>query len=129
MAKNSGGGTGDGFIDSLFSSGSAANKSKKLAHQKKGKAESLEVAKVPEKRLTKKEKKLKESQSLSRTIVDIISDTKSGEPLKGENKLEKRKRDKKAEAKVEQAVEESLKLDDSSEREEATVGQQVSTPM
>ena len=50
-------------------------------------------------RLTKKARKLMESQSQHRTIVDIISDTKSGEPLRSEVEAkEKRKREKESQS-------------------------------
>ena len=76
---------------------------------RKGTTNANVVAVPPMKRLTKKEKKLMESQSQHRTIVEIISDTKSGEPLRSANKSGKteatsRKRDTKADRKNDQVV-------------------------
>jgi len=63
-SKETNGGS-DGFIDSLFgaANGNTSLDLKKFTNLKKRKVDSREVANVPEKRLTKKEKKLMESQS------------------------------------------------------------------
>ena len=57
--------------------------------------------------MTKKELKIAEKKSLNRTLAEIISDTRSGDPLKKENGEEggrRKKRDVKAEVKKEKAV-------------------------
>ena len=58
--------------------------------------------------MTKKELKIAEKKSLNRTLAEIISDTRSGDPLKKENGEEggrRKKRDVKVEVKKEKAVE------------------------
>ena len=112
MASKSKSARRDDLIEDLFAQVNAtkpepsASISKALAKiAKKGK----ESGAVVKKRLTKKEKKIMESQSQNRTLVDIISDTKSGQPLKSaKEKTEKRKREKKAEVKTQEAREKAV---------------------
>jgi len=67
-------------IDSLFSS--AATKGTSVAIV--GKDQSVVV--VPKQRLTKRERKIKEQESDDRLISAIISDTKAGKRVPGDEK-------------------------------------------
>ena len=89
----------DDLIENLFATESSPGLD--LVKKAKGGRGSKEVALAPKKRLTKKQKKVMEQQSEHRSIVDIISDTKSGEPLKNDKTkaAAKRKREEKAQAK------------------------------
>ena len=89
----------DDFLTSLFNdSKSKSQPSKVITTIAKNKTS---TALLPKKKLNKKQMKIMQSQSQDRTLVDIISDTKSGTPINDLTQKPKKKRDAKADQKTE----------------------------